>query len=202
MSFVLLVLVGETQAGSISKLFDPGRRHGLTIHFEAGGGETSISAEHPAWTTTKLNTTEDGAGWIFGLGYAPMDQLIIHATVRWFMFGDKAPVGLILGPFGPLLSDEHMMGVLGISFYFSRNAPSLFLEVGAGGGSFASPFDDDTFYTSYSGDGYIAAVGYEFTRHVHVKIERMWTSNEEIKWPAEGKWDCATTWVTLGLVCY
>lgn len=206
-SIMLLVLAGESRAGSpgrefFNDLLDPGRRRGMTFHFEVGGGMTRVTAEKESWTPTDYEESKQAAGWIFGFGYAPLDQFIIHATIRWISFGDTGWMGAALGPFGAFVADEHIITGIGGSIYARRSIPSWFLTAGYGVSDFASPFDNDPFLPDYSGPGFFTGVGYEFTRHAHFRVELMWSKNSGSRQAEEGKWTCATLWATLGVVYY
>lgn len=207
-SALLLLAAGDTLCGAYTgndffhDLINPGRRQGLTGRFDIAAGLVHTSAEHPSWSQV-YTSNDGGAGMAFGVGYGITDQFILSGTIRGLLYGEYALLGAVTGPLVLLFADEHMTATVNLSFYLNRHTPSLFFEVGGGGGMIGNPFDEGVINEdSEEGPGFIAGIGYEFRRHMQVEIHLMWSQNAESDHASRGKWTATTVMVTFGVLGY
>lgn len=85
-------------------------------------------------------------------------------------------VSPIVLPFIPYASSHSLLG-FGIDYYFSDTVPSYFVGGGFGGSIMYNPFRDKT----DGGAGFFISGGYEFQKHLQLKLDIMYGFTSENK---------------------
>ncbi len=146
-----------------SQAFD-GQRKGFLLGFGIGPGYTSFDLTYDSAGTTIYETSESKVGMFtnFKIGFAPSNKLMVYWTsnVSWFGLSDSTT------------NDESKtfaagVGGLGISYYFQPEAPSLYITLGGGLGTWSQPFEGTDPWVGY---GITGGLGYEFSRNWSLEL--------------------------------
>ena len=158
---LILVLVVLLLTFTTSTYAFDGNRQGFILGLGVGPGLTSYSFEGIG---TDDRTNKASVNTDFQIGYAPNNQLLIYwmSKVQWYSL--ETIFGSAIYASG--------VGGLGLSYYFEKEGPSLYLTGGVGFASVAAPFEDNI-ETEY-GFGIAAGVGYEFAKHWSVEGNFTW----------------------------
>lgn len=127
----------------------------------------------------KKATTRFGLATTAKIGVGLLDQLALHYVfyAAWYESRDNIAV------FSHRSDIYNGFHGLGLSYYFSKEAPSMYLMAAAGTAQMRTPFenkpkanDGGDISRSANGDGTLLAIGWEVARH-H-SIEFAWQRNE------------------------
>ncbi|MFH1892462.1 MAG: hypothetical protein ABIK83_07240 [Candidatus Zixiibacteriota bacterium] len=187
----------------LSEVFEPGRRRGIVFILDLGAALISTDAINPTWNVDEYKISNSGSGCVIGLGYAPLDQIVVLGTLRSAYYGENAGWAWGLGPLGGLVADYHVMALVGAKFYFVREAPSWFMEFGYGVGAMSNPLDDDMLDGGdRSGSGSFAGIGYEFAHHLQFEVGVMRTRDDKDAARINRLWKSTTVMATVGVMAY
>lgn len=189
-----------------------GHRKGFVLRGGLGPGITHVK--------TSKDLTKAGLALDLQIGYAPTDRVSIDLTYRTSMFlidqwdeawdeflhtGDKlTDLGRFMLAMVPVTwliipqSLSHTVAGVGMTYYFSDEEPSFFMNGGVGPSSFADPYKKDTesalLYDVRSGLGLYAGAGYEFHRHLNMEFSYMWSKSSEGRLGLRGE-STASSWL-------
>lgn len=175
-------------------LFD-GNRKGPTIEGSFGGGLTTVYSDY--YVKEEVTHGAFNVELKIGMGGSNRYQLYLINKIAVIDFSnmiddydnyfDKMSgeglgsvfyimVSPIVLPFIPYASSHSLLG-FGIDYYFNDTAPSYFIGGGFGGSFMFNPFRDKT----DGGAGFFLSGGYEFQKHVLVKLDIMYGFTSENK---------------------
>jgi hypothetical protein len=213
---------GGAAAGGPPRAAFDGRRSGPVASIGIGGGYTDISSKNgPLSGSTGTGTF----AITFRLGYAPSEQLEIHAFYRasvyagklwehWDDIADKAgsargfthAVILPIVPVIAMFTDQHLMMGLGATYYFEADTHAWFVEAGAGPSIAADPWElsgPSPFPGgNRTGLGFLAGVGYQFSKCGQASLELMWSRASWDDGGVEKSWTAMSTILTVAVAAF
>lgn len=176
-----------------------GNREGFILGIGIGPGYTSyretITSEHLVFpnefVSERNRQNKLGIATDFKIGYAPSNFLAIYYTNKVSWFGHK---------YSEIIADYHGLHFekeyiekwtvayaitgIGVTYYFSPTAPSLFLSGALGYSSWFFPSvevnseeffeQENPFQNSRFGLGLAIGVGYEYSRHSNLEFGLCW----------------------------
>ncbi|OGC90688.1 MAG: hypothetical protein A2142_01330 [candidate division Zixibacteria bacterium RBG_16_48_11] len=153
-----------------------GSRKGFILGGALGTGVTSYTEEYTVQRTSETGEPYDvtiktdrkneiSLMTDFKIGYAPTEQMELYYCSKLSWFGKD---------FATFVNG---LNSAGLSYYFRPKTPSLYLSGGLGLAVLADPFDNDP--DTWTGFGFFAGAGYEFTSHLAVEFDLMYSQPEE-----------------------
>lgn len=156
---VIAALLTVWSASDISA-FD-GERKGFVLGFGIGPAVTSFTQTlaYQCQEVTSDRENKFGLGTDFRIGYAPSNRLMIYYTnkVTWLSIENALNEDVII---------VNGVGLLGVSYYFKPEKPSLYLTGTLGLSTWG---DYQEIGDGWSGFGIGAGVGYELARYWSVE---------------------------------
>ena len=170
----LLVAAIVVTATSVSAL--DGTRKGFILGFGVGPSVTSWSLEFEAslgpFSESAKSDTESnfGIGTDFKIGGGITEKFLLYYVNRISWFGFDWTVFEVSGgtDITQSITFAYGVGLLGASYYFNVDAPSMYLVGTVGISTWTAPFEDwwDEYWI---GAGVSAGLGYEFAKHWSVE---------------------------------
>lgn len=187
----------------IDDIVKPGERQGLTGRIDVAGGLNHTKAEHSSWMPSRFTSDDGGGGAVIGVGCGITNQLMLNVGFRGLLYGENAPLGIVMGPVAMIFADEHIATLVTLSYYFRDTHPSLFAEAGIGGGTMDNPFNDDAInMDNTDGPSFYGGIGYEFAKHFQAQVHFVFTENSDSERTRKGDWTASAVLLSLGIIGY
>ncbi len=153
-ALALLLALGTTATGAHAG----DKRQGFIIGLGIGPANFQIESDTD-------DESQSGVGTSFMIGGGVTDQLTIY-YLNDVVFFERDTTDA----YGDTTSDLWAAGLtgVGLSYYFSPRAPSVYIGGSFGLTSMADLVDSNV--SSYTGNGFSFTVGFEFARHVGVEL--------------------------------
>ncbi len=164
---VAAIVVAATSASALD-----GTRKGFILGFGIGPSATSWSMEMsaslgPLSASVESETESNfGIGTDFKIGGGITEKFLLYYEnrVSWFGFDYE-----FIDFNGNVIATETItfaygVGLLGASYYFQVEAPSLYILGSVGVSTWSAPFDD-SWGDAWVGVGLSGGMGYEFAKH-------------------------------------
>jgi hypothetical protein len=220
--FLVSLAGGGAAAGGLPRHVFDGRRMGPVASIGIGGGYTDISSKNgPLSGSTGMGTF----AITFRLGYAPSERLELYALYRASVYGgrlwdhwddiaDKAGSAkdltraavLPIVPVIAMFTDQHLLIGFGATYYFVPDTHAWFVEAGAGPSFLSDPWElngPSPFPGgNQTGLGFLAGVGYQFSKCGQASLELMWSRASWEYGGAEKRWTAMSTILTIAVAAF
>lgn len=162
---IAAIVLAATSASALD-----GTRKGFILGFSIGPGVTSwsqeISAAYGSLSAAVKSETENsfGVATDFKIGGGITEQFLLYYENRVSWFTVEYVAYNLLGDITTVdVTVAHAIGLLGASYYFQADAPSLYVLGSLGISTWQTPFESGS--ETYVGFGLSGGLGYEFSKH-------------------------------------
>jgi hypothetical protein len=223
LSALSLFLVVHTVCadGPALRVFD-GHRRGFVFSMGVGTGLTTVAAANCCLTGSLTKATVVLSQ---RLGYAPTERLEIYEFYRACVYADElwrtwhgiaSASGMVAGvshavvfpavPIIAILSEQHFVTGLGVSYHLKPSPPGWCAKLGVGPALLSDPWqigDPPVFPAGlHTGIGLLAGIAYEFSAGGEVNLEFLYS---RASWESGGfpkQWSVASVALTLAYALY
>lgn len=148
-----------------------GQRKGFILGGGLGLGLTSLTTESYAYGSISDRENKFGFQTDFKIGGAPTNLILIYYTnkVSWYKEEEVYD--------GKDVTFTSGLSAVGVSYYLLPEAPSAFFSGGIGISSWDAPFEEEL-DIAWTGFGFYAGAGFEFSRYWNAEFDLVWGEPE------------------------